>query len=215
MDIELELGDDAEIAAAALQRPQQLRVLISVRAHHVAAAVTSSAPVRLEAVMPNIRPSQPLPLPSVSPVTPVSETRPPGTANPFSKQGRVELAPVQAGADPRGLRLGVDLDGLHRRDVDDDPAVDAGIARRGVPAAADRHREVVLGAEGERRDHVVARCAAGDHRRMLVDHPVEELAVLVVARVAGADHLAVETGAKLIQIGRLENACLHLLDSFP
>ena len=47
-------------------------------------AVTSCAPTRRSDVRPIARSSQPLPLPMVSPATPVLETRPPVTASPYA-----------------------------------------------------------------------------------------------------------------------------------
>ena len=64
---------------------------------------------------------------------------------------------------------GIDLDALHRREVDDDAAVDAGEAGDAVPAAADRDGQLLAAGELERADDVGHAGAAGDQRGVAVD----------------------------------------------
>ena len=76
---ELELGDDAEVAAAAAQRPEQVRVLgRRSRGHGGRRPARPRADSRLSIVSPCSRLSQPHPPPSVSPPTPVWLTVPAG-----------------------------------------------------------------------------------------------------------------------------------------
>src|SRR5207342_2241975 len=79
MEPELEAGDDAEIAAAALQRPEQVGMRRGARPTSPA-AVTTSADSRLSTVIPCLRLNQPNPPPRVSPAMPVVELIPTGVA---------------------------------------------------------------------------------------------------------------------------------------
>ena len=77
-----ELGDDAEVAAAAAQAPHQVGVAVVVDLATEPSARTIWAPTRLSQASPWRRDSQPMPPPRVSPATPVWEISPPGLARP-------------------------------------------------------------------------------------------------------------------------------------
>ena len=64
--------DDPEVAAAAAQAPEELRVFGRARGTCSPSAVITSAPSRLSTVRPCARVSQPTPPPSVRPATPVA-----------------------------------------------------------------------------------------------------------------------------------------------
>jgi len=79
----LERGDHPEVAAAAAQRPEQVRVLLRAGVRtSCPSAVTRPAPTRLSEVRPQRRTSQPSPPPRVNPAIPVVDTTPPVTASP-------------------------------------------------------------------------------------------------------------------------------------
>ena len=95
MQIELERGCHAEIAAAATQRPEQVRDCLLAR--HAALrrpAVTSSTDRRLSRASPYLPINQPIPPPRVRPATPVVDTTPPVTASPCSWVSRLTSAQV-------------------------------------------------------------------------------------------------------------------------
>ena len=103
---ELELGDHAEVAAAAAQRPEQVRVLVLGRPQDRPSAVTTSAETRLSIASPCRWPSQPMPPPRVSPPTPVWLTCPrwwparvPGWPRPCRRAAR---RPPPAPGEPPG-----------------------------------------------------------------------------------------------------------------
>ena len=82
MRLEQEAGDDAEIAAAAAQRPEQVGILGLAGGHE---AAVGKHDVGLEEVVdgqPVFAGQIAVPPPSVSPATPVDETMPNGTARP-------------------------------------------------------------------------------------------------------------------------------------
>ena len=149
-------------------------------------ASTMSTASRLSIVRPHCRVRWPMPPPSVRPPTPVVEMMPAGTARPNACVGMVDVAPQRAAAGEHGVLLRVDADVPHRRQIDDQAVVAHAQAAGVVAAAADRHQQLVLAAEVHRRDDVGDVGAAGDQARPPVDHPVVDLAGLVVLGVAGA-----------------------------
>ena len=181
---ELERGDDAEVPAAAAQRPQQVGVLDRGRAHLAPSAVTSSAASRLSQARPCLRSSQPEPPPSVRPATPVVETRPPVVARPCSCVARSTLRPGRAAADAG--------DAAHRVDLDEVDAADVDARRRRTgcarsPSARRRARRPRGPARGRRRARAPRRRATRSARRTgaALDHRVEEGAGVLVGGAAG------------------------------
>ena len=81
---EPERADDAEVPAAASQRPEEVGVVVGRRPHDVALAVTTSASTRLSTVSPCLRMSHPMPPPRLRPPTPVWPTMPPVVARPWA-----------------------------------------------------------------------------------------------------------------------------------
>ena len=160
--------------------------------------VTSSAATRLSHARPCLRSSQPEPPPSVSPATPVVDTRPPVVARPWLERRAIEVGPDRAAAhtgDPAG---GVDLDVAHRPQVEDDAVVAQRQAGDGVAAGAHGDREVVLAGEGEGGDDVLDGERLHDVARTALDHRVEQRAAVVVGRAAGLVDAAVEAEAQLV-----------------
>ena len=107
---EREGRDDPEVAAAAAQAPEQVRVLGGARRTCSPLARTTSAETRLSIVRPYRRVSQPTPPPSVRPAMPVPDTTPIGTASANGSVAR-SMSPSVAPAPTRTSRaLGIDLD---------------------------------------------------------------------------------------------------------
>ena len=183
MEAELELGDDAEVAAAAAHSPEEVGVLRRARLHELALGgdqvhATSSWSI----VSPYLRWSQPMPPPERQ-----------------SRDAGVRDDPARR-REPERLGLAVELAPAARRPA---PARCAPRDRRGSlssgarsitmpPSQTDRPgklwppprtatcRSVAL-ARPQRRDHVGDAGAARDQRRAAVDRAVPDLAVLVVA----------------------------------
>ena len=140
--LERELRDDAEVATAAADRPEEVRVLVGARGHLRAVGehhLRREQVVDREPVPPRRGPCPP---PSVSPATPVLEMIPVGTARLWPGR-RVDLSPHAAAADPHRAVPGSTEDRLHRREVDHDAVVGAGEAAPVVAAASNRERQVV------------------------------------------------------------------------
>ena len=113
-------------------------------------------------------------------------------SEPESVRRGVHLAPCRAALDAGGARVGVHLDAVHPRQVDDDTVLDGSETRAAVAASADRNGEVRRARELEGGRDVGDGSAAGDHRRALVDHRVVQRPGVVVARVTGQSYLPVQ-----------------------
>ena len=148
--------------------------------------------------MPWVRRSQPWPPPSVRPAIPVLETMPPGAASPKSLRLAIEIRPRRPALGPDGAALRIDPNPPHRRQVDHQPAVAGPEPGDVVPSAAHRQQQVVVGGEPDAGDDVGHAAAPGDHGRPPVDHAVPDLARLVVGRIAGLDHFALERASEIL-----------------
>ena len=134
---EAEPGGDAEVAAAAADRPEQVGVVSASVRTSSPSAVTTSAASRLSIVRPCARTRNPMPPPSVMPPIPTEPVSPNPVATPRSPAIDGVVARRQAGLGPGGPLVGVDLQRGHVAQVEHDPAVDRGVPGAAVPAAAD------------------------------------------------------------------------------
>jgi hypothetical protein len=189
MQLELQRGDHAEVAAAPAQRPEQ--VLVLLLAGHQEAAVGGHHVGRDQVVA-----GQPEPAGQVADAAAQGEPAHAGCRDDATGRGQaervgcgVEVTPGGAALGPRPLARRVDPDAAHAREVDDHAVVDRAEPRDAVGAAADGQIEVVLTGEVDRRDDV-ARVRRPDHgSRPAVDHRVVDLAGVLVARVVRGEHL--------------------------
>ena len=214
---EHERRDDAEVAAAAADRPEQVGVLGRAR---VRARSVRQDDLGLEHVVDR----EPVPAAQIADPAAEREAADAGRADDAARRrhadrvgGRVNLPPGRPALDPNGAGVGVDLDAAHRPEVDHDAVVAAAEAAAVVSAAADGEQRVMPARKPDHRRHVVGGRAAGDHRRALVDHRVVQRASVVVARVGRADQLAGEARqlalARRLQVMLLLPRCF-LLEGF-
>jgi hypothetical protein len=205
MELELEGGDDAEVAAAAAQRPEEVRVLVGRRADEAPVGGDQLAGEQVVAGEPVL---------ALEPARAAAEREPgdagrgdapSGGGEAVLLGGAVDLRPGGAGADARAPGDGIHLDLVERADVQHEAAVVEAAAGHRVPAGSHAHLEPALAGEGERGDHVVGTLAAGDRERPLLDHRVEQGAGVLVGGVAGLVRIAVEPQAQFrhgIGLGR-------------
>ena len=97
----------------------------------------------------------------------------------------VEVPPEGSAFDIGGLRLRVDGDAIHRREIDQQAVVADGVASHIVAAALDRQQELMFAGEVHRTDHVGDAGRLDSQRGTLVDHLVPDRARRVVTLLAG------------------------------
>ena len=143
MQPEDEGGDDAEVAAAAADRPEEVGVLVCGCSHLLAAGEDD---VGLEQVVD----AETAFAGQVAQAAAQREAADAGGRDDPARRRqavlvgrRIDLAPRAAAADPDRAGLGVDLDALQPRKVEDDAVVDGPQPGAVVAAAADRQRQVV------------------------------------------------------------------------
>ena len=188
VQLQLERGDHAEIAAAAPERPEEVGVLALARTHEPAVCgdeVGRDEIVRGQAEL------------AAGPAEAAAQ-RQPGDAGRRVDAGRrhqaerlrlaVELAQRDAGLDAHRPRNRVDAHRFHRREVQHHAALADGVAGDVVPAAAHGQRCARLTREIDRGHHICGTGAAHDHARTPVDHRVPDAAGGVIAFLAGNQH---------------------------
>ena len=182
-------GDDAEVAAAAAQRPEEVLVRSALAVTKEPSASTTSALNRLSIVSPCLRVRWPRPPPRVSPPTPVVEMIPAGVARPKAWRrgpGRPAAAPP---SDPRGARLeSTRTPRMGARSITS-PSSTSPSPGPLWPPPRTAMLEPVLAAEVDRAHHVGHVAQRAISAGTPVDHPVVEATSVVVAGVAGLDQL--------------------------
>src|SRR5439155_21916540 len=192
MEPELERRCDPEIAAAAAQAPEQVRLGSLGDVEDLALGgheFDRHEVVDRQAVRAH------------EPAEPAAEGQPGNAGRRDDTAGRgevvdrrlaVELAPGRAALDPHRPRRRVDDDPLHRREVDENAAAGGRPPGDAVTAAPDGDLEAALPAHGEGCHDVRRAAAPQDQRRSLVEAGVVDASDILVAWVPGSDHLARE-----------------------
>lgn len=196
---QLERGDDPEVAAAPTQRPEKVRVLVLAGAHPLAGRrhhVRRDDVVEGEAVhamQVSAAPSQG------------------GTAHPDGGDRRtwngeperlglvIEGAPLGPSLDPRHPAVRIHVHPGHEREVDEEAAVSAAVAR--VVVAAPLHREKSSGLPGAiHGGHDVGRSRTpGNRLRPPVIERVPRRARRFVPVLVGLEHPAAHSSAEGIE----------------
>ena len=196
MQAELERRDDAEVPAAAAERPEEIVVLCLARDERLPVGrddLGREEVVAREAEAPR------------QVANAAAQREPADAGRGDDATGRretvgarrvVEHAPRGASLGARRLRFGIDLNVRHAGQVDHDRVVGSAEAGDAVATPAHGEVELVLAGEAHSRDHVVGGRAADDDTGPPVDHGVEDLARLLVSRVARRDHLTADALAE-------------------
>ncbi len=190
VQLELERGHYPEIPPAAPERPEQIRVVLAARPHHLTFRGDDLG--REQVVDGEAEPA-------TQPSEPAAQGQPGDSRRRIDAERRgeperlgfaIEVGQGRPAPDSGGPRVGIDLHRFHRRQVDHEPALADGIARDVVAAAAHGQEQIVVPRKAHRQRDVGRAGTAGDQRRAAIDHGVPDGAGLVVARCARREQSA-------------------------
>ena len=179
VDGELDRGHDAEVAAAAAQRPEQVGVVLGVGAHERPVGgheLERGHGVRLQAVLAREPAHAAAERVAGDPDVRRGAVQP---GEPVGREPRGDAVPLDARADPDALRAGVDADLLEPADVQQQRVLH--VAERPLVVAGRLGRDAQPGAPGvvHGRGDVVGVGGERDRGRVLVAQQVERRAGLV------------------------------------
>ena len=200
VELELEARDDTEVAAAAADRPEEVRVLVGAGGQEPTIGghdLDGLERVDGQAVLAH------------EPADAAAE-REAGDADgagvtergrkPVGRGRERVLAGGQARLRPGRPSLDIDVEPLHVRDVEHDPAIDGAVAGDAVSATPDRERHPGLAGEDDGPRDVTGAGGLDDERRAaVVDRVVGEAGRVVLGGV-GEDQLTLEFGTKGRQV---------------
>jgi hypothetical protein len=199
---ERERRDDAEVAAASAERPEEIRLALRIALHD--RAVREHDGCRDEVVDRQAVAAREMADAAAERQT--ADARRADDADrkrqPVLVRRREDVLQQRPSSDTRHPRIGIDERRVHRREVDHEPVVDAAETAAVVAAAADRDPQPTVAREADRSGDVALVHAVGDCRRMLVDHRVVERTRLVVSRVVSSDHPPLDRSLESLRHGR-------------
>ena len=201
---ERELGDHAEVAAPATQRPEQLGVLVARCACD--RSVGKDDLDRLEVVH---RPAE-----ATGEVSEAATQRQPGDAGERDEAERrreavllgrpIDVAEEGAGLDAREPRARIHLDRVLAGHVERHAAVGQREAGDVVSSTPDRQLDAVLRDEAHGADDVVDRCGPHDDRGSLRDHAVPQRHRFRVPVVIGGRQRSVQITGEGVEERRVQ-----------
>ena len=199
MQPEDELGHDAEVAATAAERPEEVIVIGTGGATHLSVSGHD-----LDFFKIVHRPAEPAR--QVAEAAAERQPRHAGRGDEAKSAGQavhlrslIDIAQRAARADPRQARLDIHLDGAHTGHVEGDAAIGQCQARDVVSPALDGEYELVVADEGDGLHHVLRGDGPHHHGRLLLDHPVPDEDRLGETFIVGEDQCPFETGSQGIQ----------------
>jgi hypothetical protein len=184
-DVELDGGHDAEVAAAAAQRPEQLGLVLGVDADQLPLGgdeLERRDGVGLQPVLAREPPHAATERVAGDADVGRGAVQP---SQAMGRQARADAIPLDAGADANAAGAGIDADLLQAADVDEEQIVH--VAQRRLVVGGRLRRDAQPEALGE-RDGLGDVAGVGRERDRggpLVDEQIERRARLVVARVVG------------------------------
>ena len=197
MQRELEAGDDAEVAATALERPEQVRVLAGIGMDEPAIGgddIGRDEVVDAQAVA-TPEPADPATQGQAADAGVRDEAA--RRREPERLRRRIDVAPGRAALHPRATTFGVHPHAAHPGQVDHHAALPHGVTGDVVAAAADRDRQAVVAGERHGRHDIGLTARPDDHRRPPVDHRVPDRAGRVVPGIGRDQDIALDEGAQL------------------
>jgi len=201
MPAEGERRDDTEVAAAAADRPEQLRMLILVGDHRGPVGGDQLDLHQVVAAVPVPAGQPPDATAEGQTADPGRGDHPAGGGQPMYSGRGVQRRPGAPTTGADRPRRRVHHHRGHVGQVDHHPGVADPQPGDVVATATDRDGQVMLPGQPDRRGHVIRGGGADDQRRISVDHAVPHRPAGRVARVLGSDDPADEPRRERRQIG--------------
>ena len=183
MERVLEGGRNAEVAAAAAQRPEEVGIGFGVDVEDVSVGCDEFDGGQVVGRKPVFRHQPAEPATQSEAGDARGRDRPAGDGEPMGRGLAVQLAPEHPALRAHCARAGVHVDPLHRREVDHQRAVDDRTAGDVVTAAADADLETLRAREANRVCDIRRVLAANDHCRSPIDQTVMNAPRIVVALI--------------------------------
>ena len=196
MQAKLERGDDAEVAAAAANGPEEVFVLRCADGKVIAVGVHDVGGddiVATQAVLAH-EPADAAAQREAADAGGRDDAA--GGGKPEFLTFAIEFSPGGAALGERGLPAGVDLDLSHQGEVDHHGAVGDGLSGDAVAAAAHRSGEAVFAGKTNGLNDVGDAGGADDDGWLAVDHAVPDLARSGVVRIIRGEDGAAEDSAQ-------------------
>ena len=196
MQLELERGHDAEIAAAAPQCPEQIRVLLRAGANQPAVGRDD---VRRDQIVDGQAEL------AGGPAEAAAEREAGNAGGRVDAERRgeperlrllVEVRERGAGLDASRLGRGIDVDRFHQRQIDEETAVAHRVAGDVVAAGAHGNEQLFLARERDRMGDIGGAEAAHHQAGPSVDHGIPDRAGRVVAILSGQGDDATQLAAQ-------------------
>ena len=184
----LERGHDAEVAAAAAERPEQVAIAVLAGGDDLARGEHDLGRQQVVDCHPVLAHQPRDPAPECEARNPRRGDDAAWSREPERAGGAVELADRDAGLRPDRRPHRVDVGPLHEREIDHQATLGDRSAGDVVAAAAHRDLQGLAPAEVDRVHHIRRVHAACDHGRMPVDQPVVDAPDRVVTRVPPNKH---------------------------
>ena len=204
VQLELEAGDDAEVAAAPADRPEEVRMVVRIGRDQTTIGrhdLDGLQRVDGEAVLADEEAD-------TAAERQAGDADGAGVAERGGKavrRGRCRvLARGQAGLGPRRSSLGIDMEPLHAREIEHDPVIDSAVAGDAVAAAPHRELHARVPCQDHGPCHVARTGGLHDERGPAVIDRVVGVSGGVVVGAAGEDQLALEFGSEGRQVERVQ-----------
>jgi hypothetical protein len=184
----VEAGDDAEVATASPDRPEEVCVAVAVDLQDLA---VGGHHLRAEQVVDR----QPVLAHEVADATAEREAADPDRGRvakahgePVAGGGRRHLTRGEAAGGMHDPRVGVDLERSQSAEVEHEAALARAVAGSAVAAAANRELDAGLSRERDDARDLAGICGSDDRRRAAVDRREEDGARRLVAGLVRPDH---------------------------
>ena len=110
---------------------------------------------------------------------------------------------------PHRGRNRIDLDALHRCEIDHKSAVAGAMAREAMTSAAHRDEKIIAMREVDRANDILVPGASRDDRRMQIDGMIPHAARAFVAAIIRKNDFTAEAAAEFAKRGWIEAGCCH------